>query len=124
MTNRPKFNPGQIVLTARVNERMAGDAQFAKFVAECVMRHIRVDWGDLDPQDERVNDVALLNGDRLLSAYRYMGDVTSLVTDDIVRIWVITDGVISDLTPVGVILPSSERRGMREKTTVMFPDEY
>jgi len=61
-----------------------------------VMRHLRGDWGDVDPEDWQANDEALESGERLLSAYRTsLGD----------RIWIIT-----------------ERD--RSATTLLLPDEY
>ena len=42
------------------------------------------DWGDLDEEDQPVNDAALIDGSRILSAY---------VTRKGVRIWVITEAV-------------------------------
>jgi len=108
--SNPKFNPGQVVITGGIDALAQGDAKFSAFVAECVARHIRGDWGDdRDPQDIRVNDDALKNGDQLLSAYRYRGNVTSLMVDDIVKIWVITDARVAGFATV---------------TTVLLPDEY
>ena len=107
--SNPKFNPGQITLTGDIEAQIAQDAKFGTFVAECVMRHIRGDWGDIDPQDERTNDEALQNGGRVLSAYRYTAGVTSLMVDDIVRIWIETDEHVDALT---------------RQTTVMFPGEW
>jgi hypothetical protein len=34
-----------------------------------LLRHLSNDWGDLDDDDKRANDDALLHGDRILSKY-------------------------------------------------------
>jgi hypothetical protein len=54
------------------------------------------DWGDVDEHDRMVNDMALLHGQRLLSAYT--------LTDG-TRLWFITD----------------HDRGI---TTILLPEEY
>jgi hypothetical protein len=46
------------------------------------MRHSTGDWGDLDAKKKRANDDAVMNGDRILSAY-------NLCTG--ARIWIITE---------------------------------
>ena len=32
-------------------------------------RHVRGNWGDVNEEDKRLNDEALVNGERILSAY-------------------------------------------------------
>jgi hypothetical protein len=64
--------------------------------AAYLARHAGCDWGDLDPEDRQANDRALVDGERLLSAYRLA---------DGVRIWIVTDAD-------------------RGSTTVLTPDEY
>ena len=63
---------------------------------EFLVRHLRNDWGEVCPDDWALNDEAIENGDRLLSAYR---------TSQGERIWIIT-----------------ERD--RSCTTCLLPDEY
>ena len=107
--SNPKFAPGQIVLTGGIEALIESDAKFGMFVAESVMRHIRGNWGDdHDLQDIRVNDDALRNRGRLVSAYRYTGNITSIVTDDVTRVWIETDEHVDALTA---------------QTTVMLPSE-
>jgi hypothetical protein len=50
--------------------------------ADYLARHMAGDWGELDAEDWAANDRALVDGKRLLSAYR-------LRTGD--RIWIITE---------------------------------
>ncbi len=70
-------------------------------VLRCLGRHTECDWGDLCEEDRRLNDKALVDGSRLLSAY---------LLDDGRKLWVITEAVGDD--------------GQRAATTVLFPDEY
>jgi hypothetical protein len=59
-------------------------------------RHANGDWGDVSAEDAKLNDAALLSGERLLSAY---------VLSNGTRIWIITE---SD----------------RSATTILLPEEY
>jgi hypothetical protein len=51
-------------------------------IIDLVERHVAKDWGDLSDDDKRLNDDALHDGSRILSAY-------ILPTD--VKIWIITE---------------------------------
>ena len=64
-----KFPMGKIVMTRGVNNEIAGNANFSKFVLKSLNRHAQCDWGDLGKEDTASNDSALKNGDRLFSAY-------------------------------------------------------
>lgn len=86
---------GNLYFTAGVNDRLAEDSSFAKFVLESIKRHAQGDWGDLEPEDKKANDFALENGERLFSAYIFNGE----------KIWIITEAD-------------------RSATTVLYPDEY
>ena len=59
------------------------------------------DWGDLDDEDRNLNDAALIDGSRILSAY---------TTRKGERIWVITEAV--------------NEVGLRYCTVVLKPEEY
>ena len=69
--------------------------------ATLLNRHQRGDWGDFTRHDRVANDVALVNGSRLLSAYVIKGE----------RIWVITEAVGEDGTT-------------RASTCILLPKEY
>ena len=62
-----KFDPGQVVATPGALEalREAGQ-QPAEFLSTGTSRG---DWGDLDEEDRRLNDEALVDGSRILSSY-------------------------------------------------------
>jgi hypothetical protein len=97
-TARSKFQPGQIVATPGAIEAMRASGQNAQ---DFLSRHLRGDWGDLDDEDRKLNDEALTDGSRLLSAYATRKDV---------KLWVITEAVGDD--------------GMRLCTTILKPEEY
>ena len=90
-----KFPLGRIVWTRGVNDRVAVDASFAKFVMDSLKRHANCDWGELSAEDKRENDFSLDKGVRLLSSYQYNG----------IKIWIITEAD-------------------RSVTTILFPEEY
>jgi hypothetical protein len=57
-----------------------------------IQRHASADWGDISREDWMANDQALINGERLLSAY-------SLGQD---RLWILTE---ADRSSTCVLLP-------------------
>ncbi len=56
-------------------------------------RHQAGDWGDLCPDDKAANDLAVLDGSRLLSAY---------TSESGVKFWIITE---SDRSITTILLP-------------------
>jgi len=60
------FNLGRIYATPAALEiiRATGVAP-----EDLLKRHVSGDWGNLSPEDRQMNDLALLDGGRLLSAY-------------------------------------------------------
>ena len=91
-----RFSLGRVVCTKGVNDVIADDSKFAKFVTESLGRHVSGDWGDLCESDKRENEYALGKYLRLLSSYTYK---------DNRKIWVITEAD-------------------RSSTCVLFPKEY
>jgi hypothetical protein len=95
---RPRSLPGQVVATPGAIEALRSSGQDAHaFLA----RHLRGDWGDLDDEDRHLNEMALTDGSRLLSA---------CVTSRGERLWVITEAAGDD--------------GRRAATSCLLPDEY
>jgi len=78
-TTKAKFHPGQIVSTHGALEALQAAGQQPH---EFLVRHLSGDWGDLDDEDRQLNDAALVDGSRLLSAY---------VTRKNERLWIITE---------------------------------
>jgi hypothetical protein len=95
---RPKFPLGQFLITPGAFEALneAGQSPL-----DFVVRHALGDWGVIGIDDKALNDAALLDGSRLLSAYR---------TSKGEKIWVITE--------------AADENGNRVCTTVLKPDEY
>ena len=97
-TTQPKFSLGQIVATPGAHEALEKAGQSA---IEFLQRHARGDWGEVCDSDKRLNDEALVNGERLLSAYRTLKNT---------RIWIITEATDDD--------------GQRATTSIILPSEY
>ncbi len=64
-------------------------------------RHAAGDWGEVDEEDWASNDQALVDGSRLLSAYRTLKGV---------KIWVITE--------------AADDNGQRASTCCLLPEDY
>ena len=99
MTSTRKFSLGSVVATPGALQALqeAGQAPL-----DLIYRHGHGDWGDeLCEEDRQLNDEALVDGSRLLSAYKLKTDV---------KIWVITE--------------AADENGNRAATTILLPDEY
>ena len=95
---KPKFNLGQIVATPGALEALEESGQTPQFFLE---KHQCGDWGEVCQEDKQLNDQSLMDGSRLLSAYRtLLGE----------RIWIITE--------------AADDQGHRVATTLLRPDEY
>ncbi len=97
-TKRPRFSLGQVVATPGALEEIRGGGQSP---ADFLARHSACDWGDLDEEDRCLNDEALIDGSRLLSAYTTKGGV---------KLWIITEAEGDD--------------GRRSATTLLVASEY
>ena len=95
----PKFPCGVLLATPGASEAFERNRQS---ILDFVKRHLLGDWGEeLCDEDRASNDQSLLNGSRLLSAYRLK---------DHTKIWLITE--------------AADERGRREATTALLPSEY
>ena len=95
---KAKFQPGQVVATPGALEALAQSGMDAGFFIDM---HLQGNWGEVDTDDQKANDQALLDGSRLLSSYRTLKGVV---------IWVLTEAEGDD--------------GQRASTCVITPDEY
>lgn len=86
---------GQIAWSRGVADLAEEDTEFSKHALECLRRHAGGDWGDLSDEDKKLNDQALREGTRILSAYTH---------EKHPKIWIITEWD-------------------RSVTTTLFPDE-
>jgi hypothetical protein len=92
------FEPGQVVATPGALDALARSGQEAAFF---LARHLRGDFGEVDEEDWELNERAVLDGGRNLSAYRTLRGT---------RNWVITEAVGDD--------------GRRASTCLLLPEEY
>jgi len=72
------FKLGQTVITRNA---MSVCAEFNIDPIVMLARHSRRDWGDLDKEDKLLNDLALKQGDRLLSKYVYSKQSFYVITE-------------------------------------------
>ena len=94
-----KFDPGQIVATPGVLEAIRASGQRPELFLGA---HLEGYWGgELCEEDRRLNDEALLDGSRLLSAYKTLRGE---------KLWIITEAVGDD--------------GRRASTAIVLPNEY
>lgn len=97
--SKPDFSIGKLLATPAALEAL----QEANVdVIDLVDRHVRKDWGDLSDEDKRLNDEALHDGSRILSAY--------ILEKTGAKIWLITEATDDD--------------GERAATTALLPEEY
>jgi hypothetical protein len=88
-----KFALGRLVATPRALTALAESGQSPM---DFVSHHLVGDWGTVCPEDWRLNDDALVDGSRIISAYQTLRGAP---------IWVITEAD-------------------RSVTTILLPEEY
>lgn len=84
-----KFSPGQLVATPNAL-RSLDEVD----IRAGLNRHLRGDWGDLDDEDIAENELSLVKGFRLLSAYKAANGT---------KFWIITE---ADRSATTVLLPA------------------
>ena len=87
----PRFPMGDVMVTELARSQLS-----QADIDAALKRHAQGDWGELEAEDCEVNELALIEGTRLLSAYRSQNGI---------RFWVLTEA-------------------SRETTTVLLPSEY
>ena len=92
------FPLGQILATPGALDAFADKVDRP---TDFLCRHAAGDWGDVCDDDAALNDQALLDGSRILSAYK---------TSQGVKLWIITD--------------AADDNGNRQCTTILLPSEY
>jgi hypothetical protein len=93
-----KFPLGRLVATPGALKAITEAGQSPEFF---LGKHVAGDWGELCEEDKRLNDQALVDGSRLLSAYRTLRGA---------KIWIITE--------------ATDDAGNRAATTILLPQEY
>ena len=86
-----KFPLGQVVSTPNAIQSLSHAD-----ILPALARHVVGDWGDVDAEDREANDQAVVNGTRILSAYRAANGT---------KFWIITEAD-------------------RSVTTVLLPEDY
>ena len=86
-----KFQLGQLVATPNALNHLTQDD-----IRSGIIRHQSGDWGDLDADDRKENDLSLERSTRLLSVYHASNGV---------KFWIITEAD-------------------RNSTTVLLPEDY
>jgi len=93
-----KFPRGQVLATPGALEAMEESGQTVDFFLE---QHVAGRWGEVSADDWQLNDEALKDGSRILSAYLTLKGK---------KLWVITEATDDD--------------GRRAATTLLLPEEY
>ena len=96
--NKPKFPLGQVLATPGALGP-GGKRSVAWLSSSTAISN--GDWGEVGDEDKRANDQALVDGSRILSAYR---------TSKGERLWIITE--------------AADDEGKRAATTILKPSEY
>jgi hypothetical protein len=91
--NTLKFGLGRIVMTDGIETLLATHEADIGVLSLLLARHQTGDWGDLDDEDTRENDLSVKDGFHILSSYRL----------DHEKVWVMTE---ADRSVTTVLLPS------------------
>ncbi len=95
----PKFSLGRTVATPGALEAIRVSGQTPEVFLGA---HLEGHWGsDLCEEDRRLNDEALIDGSRILSAYQTLRGE---------KLWIITE--------------ATDDLGRRYSTTILLPEEY
>lgn len=98
-TMKSKFCLGQLVATPAALEALQRNNVTGHGY---IRRHAAGDWGELSDHDAHMNDLAVEDGSKILSAYRL---------PDETKVWVITDSEVDE-------------KHNREVTTILLPEDY
>ena len=98
MLGKPKFQLGQILATPQALQALQESGQTPDFF---LAKHVRGDWGEVCDEDKMLNDQALVDGSRLLSAYQTLKGT---------KIWIITE--------------AADDGGRRACSTILLPSDY
>lgn len=112
ITNAAKFQLGQCVATPGALALLEKTGFSAAFL---INRHMHGDWGDTCKEDAELNEMARIDGSRIMSVYRLVSAEKLKATPrskrtELKSVWVITDAADDD--------------GIRRCTTVLLPEDY
>jgi hypothetical protein len=86
----PLFTLGRIVATPAARETL-GELNYSSL--DLLRRHMSGDWTEMDVEDQQANREAIVEGDRVFSAFTIQG----------IKFWVITE---ADRSATTILLPS------------------
>lgn len=89
-------NLGRLFFSRGVNDLIAENTEFSKFIMKSLNRYRNKDWGEMCKEDWEENDFAVENGHRIFASY---------IQEGLPKIWIITEAD-------------------RSATIILFPDEY
>jgi hypothetical protein len=112
ITNAAKFQLGQCVATPGALALLEKTGFSAAFL---INRHLHGDWGDTCKEDTELNEMALIDGSRMMSVYRLVSPEKLKATPRSKR---------SELKTVWVITDAADDGGIRRCTTVLLPEDY
>ena len=112
ITNSARFALGQIVATPGALALLQATGWST---ANLCARHMHGDWGDTCRDDAALNELAIVDGSRIMSVYRLVDTEKLKATPRQKRtalptVWVITDG--------------TNDAGKREYTTLLLSEDY
>ena len=112
ITNSARFALGQVVATPGALAILQATGRSA---ANLLARHMHGDWGDTCRDDAALNELAIVDGSRIMSVYRLVDTEKLKATPRQKRtalptVWVITDG--------------TNDAGKREYTTLLLSEDY
>jgi hypothetical protein len=96
-----KFQPGMVLATPGAIDALDKESEFdlsasgPGLAAMLVVRHLSGDWGSVPDDDKALNDEALLDGSRVMSAY--------ILEHTQIKLWIITEW---DRSVTTLLLPS------------------
>jgi len=105
---------GHFAFSQKVNEYQLFDSARATEIKSKVRLHANGDWGQIDPQDAKANNLAVEehDGGRIHSVY---------TLSDGTKIWIITSGYG---TPKSAMDLNTYSEMDYTNTVVLFPEEY
>ena len=92
-----KFDLGKVVMTQGIMSLIEKEPLLDIEIGSSLYSHCINDWGNLCEEDKQLNDSAVVDGGRILSAYE--------IGENKVKIWIITEAD-------------------RSCTTILLPEEY
>ena len=105
---------GHFAFSQKVNEYQLFDSARATEIKSKVRLHANGDWGQIDPQDAKANNLTVQehDGGRIHSVY---------TLSDGTKIWIITSGYG---TPKSVMDLNTYSEMDYTNTVILFPEEY